>query len=191
MIPHQYYTIDVLNRYWALAFTVKPAAEIEYDFDDFPGDGTHVFWLADTVDIYALPEGRLLASIPREHIRHRECLAFGEYINITDRETGIVTTYDHDFNALGQPSSYVNQDFVPQSDNGFIRFQQEGLWGVKDKDENVIIPPEHDRIDEEVIGDCFTFSDDDRMGLADLNGNILVPAEFDEVIYPRYIRDNN
>ena len=196
IIPHQYYAIDVLNEYWALAFTVKPSTEIEYDFSNYTNydnwtDNKYEYWVADTVDVYALPEGKLLASIPREHIRHKDCYAIRDYINVTDRATGIIVTYDHSFNVLGQIGNYTSSELVPKEDNGFVRFQENNQWGLMDTDGNVILPPEYDSIDSTIIGDCFTFTVDGKMGLADLKGNILVPADFDEVIHPNYIRDKN
>ena len=173
VVPFQYGDVKIKNACWALGFTLTLATADNYDYSSWGSDST--YYLIDTVDVYYLPEAKCVASIPRTNFK--DCNAYGAYINIEDRATGVVTTYDAGFNALGEVKYSSSDDLIPH----YTTYSENGQQGLLDPEGSVVLPASFRYVDTNVRDGYFTVSTGDLYGLADLNGNVVVPAEYERI----------
>ena len=178
VVPFRYGDVKIKNAFWALGFTLTLATADNYDYNSWGSDNT--YYLIDTVDVYYLPEAKCVATMVRANFK--DCDAYGAYINIEDRATGVVTTYDSNFNALGQVKSSYNTDLIPH----YTTYSENGQQGLLDPDGNVVLPASYKYVDANVHDGYYTVSTGDLYGLADLNGNVVVPPEFDRIMTSYY-----
>lgn len=178
VVPFKYGDVKIKNSKWALAFTLVLATADNYDYSSWGNDNT--YYLIDTVDVYYLPEAKCVATIARTNFK--DCTAIGDYINIEDRATGVVTTYDSAFNALGEVKYTSSDDFVPH----YTTFSDNGQKGLVDPDGNVVLPASYKYVDNTIHDGYYTVSTGDLYGLADLEGNVVVPAEYDRILTSYY-----
>lgn len=64
------------------------------------------------------------------------------------------------------------------SSNGFAIIQQEGKWGIIDRNGRLAIRPEYDGLGD-VSNGLAAFKQNGKWGYLDTNHNIIVPAQFD------------
>lgn len=172
LIPFEYGDVDVLSNEWALGVKLVETTADNYDYRAFIGDG---YYLIETVDVYHLPEGNKLASLPRESFLDAD--AVNHCLNIEDRATGVVTTYDAAFNALGNPRSTYSDEFAPAD---YDTFRENGQSGIVDAQGNVILEPSFYMIYDYRYG-FFEVSTGEKNGLVNAQGEIVIPAQYDKV----------
>ena len=184
LIPFQYGDVDVLSTQWALGLTLKDAAADNYDYSTWDDD----YYLIDTVDIYWLPTDSIVGTLTREEFN--DASAEGNVINIENRMTSEVTSYDSSFTALGTVSyissgDYASYDYSIYKDNG-----QEGLV---DAAGNIVLPASYKYINDSKRG-CYVVSTGEKYGLIDLEGSVLIAPEYDRIVTnydaPYYAEEN-
>lgn len=173
--PFKYGDVRVRNYYWALCFNLVTATADNYDYKSYSNDNE--FYLIDTVDIYWLPEGRLVASLPRSN--YSDNYAVGTVLNIEDRATGKVTSYDSQWNALGEVRYTSDNTYAPH----YTTYSENGQQGLVDPDGNVVMTPAYRYVDDDVYDGYFTVSTGEKYGLADLTGSVVIPAQYDRICY--------
>ena len=174
VIPFQYGDIKVLNENWALGIVLSKATSDNYDYTSWFSDDVY---LIETVDIYNVASGTLAASLPRAEFLDAD--AFGNYINVENRADNVVTTYDGEFNALGTVRSTYDTELVPSQ--GLETFRDNGQYGLKDADGNVVMEPSFYSIydfEEEGYAKVYTGT---YYGLIDETGAVVVPAEYENI----------
>lgn len=182
-IPFQYGDVQVLNSHWAYGVTLVEATRDNYDYEVTSGDETKVY-LINTVDIYSWDTGKM-QTLTRDAFL--EAYANSSYINICDRSTGKVTTYDANFNALGQVEndSIYSDEFATFK---FNKFYEDGKYGAKDENGNVIVEPIYPYLFWPKHGDFVVIENaDDEKGLMDTQGNVIIEPQFDEIEFMRYM----
>ena len=174
VIPFQYGDIKVLNENWALGVVLSKATSENYDYTSWFSDDVY---LIETVDVYNLASGTLVASLPRSE--YLDADAFGNYINIQNRSNNEVTTYDGSFNALGIVRSTYTTDLIPAE--GLVTFRDNGQTGLMDADGNVVMQPSFYSIydfNEEGYAEVYTGT---YYGLIDSTGAVVIPAEYEDI----------
>ena len=106
----------------------------------------------------------------------------GHSLNVENRASGEVTTYDLSFNALGTVNSLYD-DSLAQMD--VTTFYERGT-GLMDGEGNVIADPVYDSIGSFYGGYAYV-SLDDKYGLIDEAGNIALAIEYDDVDTSYYL----
>lgn len=176
MIPTKYGDIDVLNDEWALGITLKEATADQYDYENLWGD--EAYYLIDTVDVYHVADGAAtcLATLPRENIM--DAKAYGSYINIQDRATGTVDTYDASFQKAASDVGDIYAE--PEANAKLVVYRENGQYGVKDAQGNIVMEPSFSMIGDFMYGYAEVYSDD-KSGLIDEQGNVVVEPVYDDV----------
>lgn len=176
MIPAKYGDIKVLNDEWALGITLKEATADQYDYENLWGD--EAYYLIDTVDVYHVADGAAvcLATLPRENIMDTQ--AYGSYINIQDRATGTVDTYDASFQKVASDVGDIYEE--PEANAKLVVYRENGQYGVKDAQGNIVLEPSFSTIGDFRYGYAEVYSDDKR-GLIDEQGNVVVEPVYDDV----------
>lgn len=162
VIPCEYDTIDVLAEKWIVAYTLKETTEDDYDFTNW-GDGTK--YQIDTAKVNYINNDEITSvQLVRDQIK--DVAASGDYLNIMDRSTENVNTYDSSFNAIASVN-YVD-DFSDYSQEYVLERQ------LEDKTEYSVLD----------IRDGYAKVVDfnsDKYGILDMNGNVILPVEYDSV----------
>lgn len=172
VIPFQYGVIKVLNENWAVAVVLEEATAEQYDYSSYSGG----YYLITSVDVYNLSSGACVANLTRA--QYADANAIEDTINIEDRTTGVVTAYDAQFNVLGtdlrstHDSTYATEPLQT--------FRENGQYGLKDAEGNVIMAPSYQSIYDFHYGYA-TVYDGTHEGLIDETGTLVVPLEFDNV----------
>lgn len=172
LIPFEYGQIDVLSAEWALGIRLNVSTAENYDYKSFSGDG---YYLIDTVDVYHLPDATRLATLTRADFLDAD--AVNHCINIENRTTGVITTYDAGFNALGTVDYTFDDDYAPAD---YTTFRSNGQEGIQDAAGNVLLAPSFYMIYDLNDG-YFEVSTGEKEGLVDKSGAIAVPAEYDDI----------
>ena len=130
IIPCEYDALEPLNENWCVAIRLTESDETAYDYykwDDFsaqksrmPNDARESFYaqicekltcyLIEQADVYSLKKGACVASL--SHDAYDLSVAIDDVINIRNRTTGVITSYDADFNALGEVSFGTDDTYV-------------------------------------------------------------------------------
>ena len=174
IVPCQYDFVNVLSDSWA--FGMRGIATDNEDEWEFTSQTSPDRMAIDSVDLYRLPGGALVATIPSEHILDMK--AYGRTLNILDRETGITTCYDGGFNPLGQVEDVSVDGFSPK----YSVISENGLEGLAAPDGTVVLEPSYARVDYDVVNGYFRVSDGTHQGLADLTGALVVPIAYDGLV---------
>ena len=104
VVPCEFDNVSVLNEKWIVAYVLKETTEDEYDFESY-SDDTH--YQIDTASIYHVSESEVSSvKLTRDQLADIE--ADGDYLNVQDRTSGNVTTYDSSFNAVASADSVWN-----------------------------------------------------------------------------------
>lgn len=176
LIPCDYADIKVLNKNWILGIKLEESTADVYDYESWLSDDA--YYLITSVDVYVVKDNTAacVATLPRENYLDAE--AFGEYINIQDRSTNAITTYDLSYTQVAADLSSVWDK--PAVAERYEIFEENGQEGIKDAEGNVILEPSYEYIYETSHG-YFEVSTGDKEGLVDEAGNVVVPAEYDAV----------
>lgn len=173
LMPLQYGDVDVLSSSWALGIVLEEATSDQYDYTNLWGD--EAYYLIKTVDVYYIEDGAsaCVASLSREN--YMDANAAGKYINIEDRSTGTVSTYDAEFNQIATDVSLYD---VPDDAKELTTFRDNGQYGLMDAEGNVVMEASFYTI-YDFRGDYAQVSDGEKAGLIDKQGNLVVPVEYD------------
>ena len=181
LIPCEYGDIDVLSGEWAVGVKLLLATADNYDYTSWFSDNKY---LIDSVDVYHLPEGTKLATLARSE--YSDARAVNHCINIEDRTTGEVTTYDASFNALGTVKYTFSEDYAPAD---YETFYENRHYGIRDAQGNVVLEPTYATIYSAYQGAMRVSADDDKRGLITEQGDVIVAPEYDDVLSTYYLPD--
>lgn len=171
-VPFIYGEVEILNRNWALAYNYVPATADNYDVESY---SNNEYYLINTVDVYWLPTATKVATIPRAN--YLDSTAYDEYLNIEDRVSGTVTTYDLNMNPLGTVRDTYSKDLIPH----YTTFKYNGQQGLLDPDGNEVFPASYQYVNEDDRDGYFEVSTGDKYGLVDRNGNLVVPVDYNRI----------
>lgn len=176
----KYGDIDFLNECYALGIVLVSATADAFDYESYSDDQ---YWNIDTVDVIYLPEGKVIATLPRAN--YMDAYAQGDVIYIEDRTGSVVTAYDSQFNALGTVSSLYSSDYAPEE---YVTFRANGQYGIQDAAGNQILAPSYAYIYlSSGYRGMVPVSDGEKEGMVDLaTGTTVVPCEYDDVNYCYY-----
>ncbi len=170
IIPCEYDKITVLDENWIVAYRFQnTATEDDYDFSGYDSSIRDlVYYYIDEAVIYHI-DGAELTSVKLTRDQFDDAAAEGDYLNIRDRTTGTVTTYDGTFTAVGTVRNL--SDFSAYSSMYVLRESLKDSTGYTIFDDE--FPDGYTRI-----------YDGDTMlnGVMDVNGNVVVPLEYDDVL---------
>lgn len=170
----QYGEIEMLSREWAIGYILTEAVSEDYDYSFWDVDG---YWDIKAVDIYYLPEGKCITTLPRSAFD--DATAVGHRINIKNRETGEISTYDSEFKQVGTGLYGLWDDTY--ADYDYVEFYENGQEGVKDSQGNIIIKPMFQYLNSR-YGDYYEVYNGEKYGVVDIEGNIVVPAEYEDIL---------
>ena len=182
MVPFQYADIKVLNNNWIVAFVLEEATASQYDYSSWWNKDQ--FYLIKTADVYYVDggSGNNVASLTRD--QYLDASANGQYINIQDRTTNVISTYDREFNQVATDLKYISDIFVET--RNLIPYKENGQNGLKDADGNVVMEPAFSYINDFVRGYA-EVSTGEKNGLIDELGNVVIPAEYDKIKKAYYL----
>lgn len=107
------------------------------------------------------------------------------FVNEFTGEHAVVMTPDLLYGIINTAGEEVipctREYLVIDPENDIIFFSNDGLTGIIDYDQNVIIPAEYDHISFFSNGYA-TFYKNDKQGLINLQGEIVVPANYDLIL---------
>lgn len=179
VVPCKYADVDVLSTEWIVGYVVTETEGEPYDYSSWGSSNTK--YLIDTVDIYHMPEAACVASFTREEFSDAE--AVGHSLNVENRSTGTVTTYDGQFNELGTADYIWSEDFAQMD---YVTYRENGQTGLMDGEGNILLTPSFQYM-EEVKRGYVEVDTGEKKGLMDLQGNLVVPAEYDDIEYSYYM----
>ncbi len=202
-VPCDYDYVDVLSECWALGYTVQAVSDSdEYDMY-ISGIG---YCSIEEVDVCHLTD-QTYVTITRDQFADAD--AYQDYINIKDRSTGNVTTYDGSFTAVSAANSvydfrnysadyvlvqkvedatgyYLDDEFV---DGYAIAWNSDtGLYGVVDMNGEEVLPLEYDRIrttrwggqDHVMTNGYFYVRKDGMDGYVTAGGEVTCELKYDD-----------
>lgn len=179
LVPCKYSEIDVLNENWILAVMLEEATADKYDYSSWDDE----YYLIKTVDVYNVTDGAAACAATLTRDQYIDSRAYGPYINIQDRTTNAVTTYDAAFNVVAEVDDVYDEE-LPVGDR--FTFDENGQEGLKDAAGNVVMPASFKYIYDFRYGYA-EVSTGDLYGLIDYDGNVVVPAEYEEVNTSYYL----
>ena len=167
VVPCEYDNIKVFSDKWIIAYILKETTSDDYDFESW-SDNT-LYQIDKAKIFYVNEESVISVEITRDQIA--DAHAEGDYINIQDRSTGNVTTYDSEFNAVAS-ANYV-YDLGDYSADSVLNRQLEDKTGYY-----------VNTIGTDGYASVATFINDEMMiGVIDMNGDVVVPLEYSRVEY--------
>ncbi len=169
VVPCEFDNVSVLNEKWIVAYVLKETTEDEYDFESY-SDDTH--YQIDTASIYHVSESEVSSvKLTRDQLADIE--ADGDYLNVQDRTSGNVTTYDSSFNAVASADSVWNF--------GDYSYENVVLKQISDKSGHGAISVFDDGY---VMGsDWNSDAGKSIYGVTDMNGEVIIPFEYDRINY--------
>ena len=77
---------------------------------------------------------------------------------------------------------YVYREKYEETINMFISFCEDGLWGLMDFNDNVVLPCEYEKLihDFDDGADFYFFKKNNKWGMLDENLKVILPCEYDE-----------
>ncbi len=175
VIPFRYGDIKVLNRDWAVGLTLKEVDKNEqYDYESWSGE---TYWQIETAEIYYLPEQKSVANL--ERAAYKDIYVVGHRINIENRETGVISTYDSAFNEVGTDLRGIWDETYADLDYVYFYDSESGNYGIKDADGNITVEPQYDYVVQEEEN-LWSVELNELYGLIDSNGKVILPAEYEE-----------
>lgn len=169
VIPCEYDTIVVLNEHWAAAYHLTPGAtEEDSDFYGYDENSNRVYYtIAEAVICHMTETEVSSVRLTRDQLADIE--ASDDYINVQDRTSGSITTYDSTFTAVATVDRIYD----------FTGFSAEGLAADMIHDQTGY------SIYDEDFPDGYTRVSDDRngslMGVVDMNGQVVLPVQYDRI----------
>ena len=137
-----------------------------------------------TADVYYVDggSGNNVASLTSD--KYLDASANGQYLNIQDRTTNVISTYDREFNQVATDLKYISD--ISVETRNLIPYKENGQNGLKDADGNVVMEPAFSYINDFVRGYA-EVSTGEKNGLIDELGNVVIPAEYDKIKKPYYL----
>ena len=171
IVPFQYGVLKAESPDFCLG--IKLAEGTSDNFDYTNNDKT-AYYVITQVDVYHMPDGKLLASLNRD--QYLDCDAKGLCLDIVDRN-GVVSTYDADFNLLGTKDSlYSDANVIFEAS----AFRKDRMYGVKDSQGNVIVEPTYASIYVNGYG-YIDIQSEDKYGLMTMDGTVLIEPVWDDI----------
>ncbi|MCD7819606.1 MAG: DUF1002 domain-containing protein, partial [Lachnospiraceae bacterium] len=167
IIPCEYGVIDVLNENWVIGYKLNTnGTEDDYDYYDWEGN----YFQIEQAVVYHISEEELTyVTLTRDQIA--DAGAEEDYINIQDRTTGAVTTYDSTFTAVAS-ASYTSD---------FSGFSSMEVLAEKLKDSTGLYADTNSLADGYM--EAHDYSQENTLaGIIDMEGNIIIPIEYDDVL---------
>ena len=183
IVPCSYGEIDFENEHWIAAIVLKAATADQYDYESWFNDN---YYLIDHVDFYYVDDdgaASMAGSLTRDV--YKDCRAYGRYINIESRADGSVTAYDGTWTPVEtpEPLKYLYDD-APGASDEIVSYYENGQYGLKDAQGNVIIGPTYGYIST-FEGDYVEVTNDlesgEVSGLIDKTGAVVVPVEYEDI----------
>ena len=183
IVPCSYGEIDFENEHWIEAIVLKAATADQYDYESWFNDN---YYLIDHVDFYYVDDdgaASMAGSLTRDV--YKDCRAYGRYINIESRADGSVTAYDGTWTPVEtpEPLKYLYDD-APGASDEIVSYYENGQYGLKDAQGNVIIGPTYGYIST-FEGDYVEVTNDlesgEVSGLIDKTGAVVVPVEYEDI----------
>lgn len=165
VVPSEYDNIIVLSDKWIVAYKLKEASEADYDFESWSDNS---YYQIDTAKIFCV-NGDSVISVEVTRDQLEDIYAEGDYVNIQDRSTGNVTTYDSEFNAVASANNVY--DFGDYSVQSVLEKQLEDKTGYY---VNTIG-------DDGYVGVSSYANDELICGVINMNGDIVVPLEYSRI----------
>ena len=173
VIPYAYGVVDILSTDWAVAIKLQETTGDVYDYTSSSDSTKH--YIIEAVDIYNLKKRACVATLARTAFKDADVV--GNIINIEDRTTGVITSYDADFNALGTVKYSFDDDYATPE---LVTYRENGRYGLKDAQGNVVMEPSYFSINE-FYGDYAMVYDGSKYGLIDRTGKLVVPMQYDSI----------
>lgn len=179
IMPFEYGDIEFLSPEWALGYKLVEATSDHYDYTSWGSEDA--YYLIDTVDVYSVAGGKCVATLPRANFKDADTV--GTRINIEDRSSGVVTTYDRDFKALGTVTYTFDDTYA---DVELVTFRENGQYGLRDASGQVVMEPSFYSV-YDFEGDYALVSTGEKEGLIDKRGQVIIPAEYEDVKRSYYL----
>ena len=174
IIPCQYDEFAVLDEEWAIGYYLSPGGtEDDHDYTLYNSNNT-TYYLISQADVYHISDTEVAyVSLSRDQISGVG--ANGGYINIQNRESGLTTQYDANFNAVASVNSYGDFDNVSAEHVLAQQLTDQTGYHVNDS-----------------FSDGYTtfygyFDGTAKLGIMDMSGNIILQPQYDNILanYPR------
>ena len=164
IVPCEYDEVQVLSDKWIIAYVLKETASEDYDYEDYNNNRYQI----DTAKIFCVNEDTV-SSVEVTRDQLEDVYAEGDYINIQDRTTGNVVTYDTGFNAVASVN-YVT-DMGDFSENTVLAKQ------LSDKTGYTV-----STIGTDGYACAAAYSNNTTYyGVINMNGEVVVPLEYTRV----------
>ena len=168
VLPCGFDRIEILNEHWIAAFTLNEnGTEEDYDYKNY---STGAFLQIETALICHLSETEI-ATVTLTRDQVADIRADGEYLNIQNRETGLVTTYDSSFTAVAAV------DYIYRFDEFSVTEVTARM--LRDKTGYYIdysqFPDGYSSASHYVDGESFA-------GIMNMDGEMVVPAEYSRFV---------
>lgn len=174
VIPFEYGKVDVLGEHWAAAEKYKKA-----DYSNYDEAGDDEYYLIDTVDLYYLDGAQAEKAGTLSRDNYADAAAHGRYLSVEDRAASKCTLYDRTFTAVEKDLDNLYATGNTSTED-FETYYEDGFYGLKDSDGNILVKPSYDYISS-FAGDYAEVTLDDKAGLINREGKLVLPAEFDSV----------
>ena len=166
LIPCTYDVVKVLDEHWVAGYDLTDdGTEEDCDFKDYNGG---YYRISQAVIAHISDTEISSVTLTRDQIAEVE--AHGEYLNVRDRTTGNVTTYDASFQAVKSVSNI--SDFKEFSSEYVLSKQLSDSTGYSVSEQ---------------FADGYTIITDHSgegypEGIIDVSGNIIVPPVYDRIL---------
>lgn len=176
VVPCEYDYVDILNEYWIFATTLSPATEQDYDFTSYFDDDKDKYKMINKAAIFHTPgydldkdSEVLMVSLTRDMYADSE--VDGEYINIKNRKTGIINTYNSEFENVASVDSIG--DFKQFSSDRVLSKSLADKTGYK-----------VDRLYKSGYATVYTYDSNDNIlnGVVNMEGNLLAPVQYQKLL---------
>ena len=167
LVPFEYEELKVLSENWAVGYHLeKGGSEADSDYHDSDGN----YYLISQADVYHFGEEEVTwVSLTRDDIA--DIAADGDYLNVQNRSTGVVTTYDGTFTGI-DTANYVSS-FSNYSAKQVLMKQISDSIGYDVYNYNF---PDGYELISDYTGDTSLY------GIVDSDGNIILEPVFDHVL---------
>lgn len=181
IVPFQYGVLKAESPAFCLGIKLAEGTSDNFDYTNNDKTG---YYVITQVDVYHMPDGKLLASLTRD--QYLDCDAKGLCLDIVDRN-GVVSTYDADFNLLGTKDSLYSDDNVIFEASAF---RKDRMYGVKDSQGNVIAEPAYSSIYVNLYG-YIDIHSENKYGLMAMDGTVIIEPAWDDICSGDSIGWNN
>ena len=174
VVPIKYDVVDILNENWIFAGTFEKGTEEDYDYETWTDPPK--YWCLKDIIITHTPGSELnedseITSVKLTRDQYQGCEVDGDYINVADRESGNIITYDGNFEMVASVDRL--SDFDAFSSDYVLKQQ------LKDKTGYSI-----EAISQDGYAVVYEYIDGvSYYGVIDMEGNEIIPLEYDRIKY--------